>query len=153
MSEVLLSKISCLVLVLLSVEWPVALLYSLPSSSPVCFTGAAAAVTMISMATSTLIALFGMPVTQTWLEAPRSLRTITSQAWEGPCPDPAHPHIVPTAGCDSTVKANHSLAEMYSQELRPWRHRVLITRPPRATVPLPILSRLVTGVAAPTDVD
>ena len=136
-------------MVLLSVEWPVALLYSLPSSSPVCFTGAAAAAAMTSMATSTLIALFGMGVTQTWLEAPWSLRTISSQAREGPCPDSAHPHIVPTAACDNTVKANHSLAEMYSQESRPRRHRVLITRPPRAPVPLPIPSRLVTAVTAP----
>jgi len=129
----------------------VVLPHSLSSSSSVCFIGAATAAAMISMATLTLIALFGMPVTPTWLEAPRSHRTITSQALGGPCPcpDPAHPRIVPTAACDNTVKANHSLAEMYSQGLRLRRHRVLITRPLRATVPLPIPNRLVTGVAAP----
>jgi len=56
----------------------------------------------------------------------------------------------PTYSADGSMRQyRESLAEMYSQELRPRRHRVLITRPPRTTVPLPILSRLVTGVAAP----
>ncbi len=71
----------------------------------------------------------------------------------GPMSGPSSPTYSADGRMRNTVKANHSLAEMYSQELRPRRHRVLITRPPRATVPLPILSRLVTGVAAPTDVD